>query len=185
MREPLDELICRHLVFDEGGRAIGFTPHLRIAVFIDLLSAALIPSHAAILVEAIRPALPTYTPGTWGIVAPKWGNPVLGYELGRALDVPLLLARDDNLFGRWFDGVVDASLTWVLVDDVASDGERLAEVVDRARGDGLRVSEARFVASRSEGDAMSVLEAEGISAVALRDLDDESLRKLHAEWRRR
>jgi orotate phosphoribosyltransferase len=184
MTDELDELICKHLEIADGGRAIGFSPHLRVEIFVDLLSAMLIPKHGRLLVDALCKTLPQHGGADWGIITPKWGNPVLGYRLAEAMDVPLLLARDDNLFGCWFDGVVDHSPKWFLVDDVASDGERLAEVVDRAREQGLRISYARFIVSRREGDAITTLDGEGISSLALREWDDAELRQLRASWRR-
>jgi hypothetical protein len=185
MTDELDELICKHLEIADGGRAIGFSPHLRVEIFVDLLSAMLIPKHGRLLVDTLCKTLPHSGSANWGIIAPKWGNPILGYRLAEVVDVPLLLARDDNLFGRWFDGVVDHSLRWLLVDDVASDGERLAELVERAREQGLRISEARFIISRREGDAISTLASEGIPSQALRECDDDQLRQLRASWRRR
>lgn len=96
----------------------------------------------------------------------------------------MLLARDDNLLGRWMDGVIGHSVRWLLVDDVASDSERLAELIERARAAGLRLNDARFIVSRREGDAIAVLEREGVRSVALREWDDEQLRQLRAAWRR-
>ncbi len=184
MADELDEVVCRHLEIADGGRAIGFSPHLRVEIFVDLLSAMLIPRHGQILVEAVREILPAIGDKEWGIVTPKWGNPILGYRLAEAADLPLLLARDDNLFGRWLDGVVDDSVNWLLVDDVASDGERLAELVERMRAEGLRLDDARFVISRREGDAIAVLEREGVQSIVLRKWDDDELRRLRARWRR-
>jgi 8-oxo-dGTP pyrophosphatase MutT (NUDIX family)/orotate phosphoribosyltransferase len=182
--DELDELICRHLEIADGGRAIGFSPHLRVEVFVDLLSAMLIPRHGRLLVDALGKVIPTAGNERWGLVVPKWGNPILGYRLAQAAELPLLLARDDNLFGRWLDGVVDHSVRWLLVDDVASDSERLAELVERARAEGLRLNDARFIVSRREGDAIAVLQREGVRSVALREWDDEQLRQLRAAWRR-
>lgn len=185
MTDTLDEIVCKHLEIVDGGHAIGFSPHLRVEIFVDLLSAMLIPGHGDLLVQEICaswPASKTLEPH--GIIAPKWGNPILGYEVARALSLPLLLARDDNLFGRWFDGILNHSVTWIPVDDVASDGERLAELVDRARQAGLRLKEARFIVARPEGDAMKMLEAEHVTAMALREWGDEQLRQLRADWRR-
>jgi hypothetical protein len=34
MTDELDELICKHLEIIDGGRAIGFSPHLRVEVFL-------------------------------------------------------------------------------------------------------------------------------------------------------
>lgn len=185
MTDALDELVCKHLEIVDGGCAIGFSPHLRIEVFVDLLSAMLVPTQSEILVQAICKSRPASKDGERsGIIAPKWGNPIFGYEVARALELPLLLARDDNLFGRWFDGVIDDSVTWTLVDDVASDGERLAELVDRAREEGLKITEARFILARPEGDAMKTLQTEAITATALREWSDEQLRQLRADWRR-
>lgn len=56
--DELDELICKHLEIVDGGRAIGFSPHLRIEVFVDLLSAMLIPEHGRLLVDALSRSLP-------------------------------------------------------------------------------------------------------------------------------
>ena len=184
MDDQLDKLVCRHLEIADGGHAIGFSPHLRVEVFVDLLSAMLIPRHGQVLVNAIREILPAAGHEKWGVVAPKWGNPILGYRLAEAAELPLLLARDDNLFGRWLDGVIDDSVRWLLVDDVASDGERLAELVERVRAQGLRLNDARFIVSRREGDAMTLLEREGVHSVALRQWDDEELLQLRAKWRR-
>jgi orotate phosphoribosyltransferase len=185
MDDRLDEIVCRHLEIADGARAIGFSPNLRVEVFVDLLSAMLIPRHGQLLVDALAEILPAAADDEeWGIVAPKWGNPILGYRLAEAANLPLLLARDDNLFGRWLDGVIDDSVRWLLVDDVASDGERLAELVERARAQGLRLNDARFIVSRREGDAITLLEREGVHSVALREWDDEQLLQLRARWRR-
>jgi adenine/guanine phosphoribosyltransferase-like PRPP-binding protein len=185
MIDPLDDLICRHLKIADGGRAIGFAPNLRVEVFVDLLSAMLVPSQGELIVEALAKGLPEVDQATSGIVAPKWGNPVLGYELAKALGLPLLLARDDRLFGRWFDGMLERERKWILVDDVASDGERLAELAERAQDEGIQISIARFVVMRREGDARVSLEAEKVPAEGLREWDDDELRQLQAEWLRR
>lgn len=185
MPDILDDLICRHLEIADGGRAIGYAPNLRVEVFVDLLSAVLVPSRGRILVDALVESLPKLDLKANGIVAPKWGNPVLGYELAQALDLPLLLARDDRLFGRWFDGMLERERNWLLVDDVASDGERLAELVERAQDEGIQISSARFVVIRREGDARRALESEHVLAEGLREWDDDELRQLQAEWRRR
>lgn len=181
--DELDELICRHLETADGGRAIGFSPYLRVELFVDLLSAALIPEQGVTLARALLSILPE-TDEALGLVAPKWGNPVLGYRLCETAGLPLLLARDDNLFERWFDGVVDNSLRWVLVDDVASDGERLGELIDRARDQGIRIEDARFIINRLEGDAFEILSSEGLDVHALRHWKDDDLRQLRASWRR-
>lgn len=185
MIDTLDDLVCRYLKIADGGRAIGFAPNLRVEVFVDLLSAALVPSQGKILVDALVKSLPELDRKTSGIVAPKWGNPVLGYELARALELPLLLARDDRLFGRWFDGTLEHERKWTLVDDVASDGERLAELVERAQDEGIQIPLARFVVMRREGDARAALESEKVPAEGLREWDDDELRQLQAEWLRR
>jgi len=183
--EPLDDLVCRYLDIVDGGRAIGFTPNLRVEVFVDLLSAALVPARAKVIVEALMSNLPAIDRDQDGILAPKWGNPVLGSEVARALGIPLLLARDDRLFGRWFDGSLERSRRWLLVDDVASDGERLAELVERAKDEGVKIAASHFVVTRTEGDAVERLAEEGISAKALREWGDEDLRQLLAQWRSR
>jgi len=184
MNGDLDSLVCRHLKIVDGGRAIGFAPNLRLEAFVDLLSAMLVPSQGKIIVDALTESLPSLDRTTSGIVAPKWGNPVLGYELAKALGIPLLLARDDRLFGRWFDGMLERERKWVLVDDVASDGERLAELVERALDEGIQISMARFVVMRREGDARAVLESEKVPAEGLREWNDDELLQLHAKWLR-
>jgi adenine/guanine phosphoribosyltransferase-like PRPP-binding protein len=183
--EPLDELVCQYVDVVDGGRAIGFAPNLRVEVFVDLLSAALVPARAKVLVEALLAKMPQVDRDRDGIVAPKWGNPVFGSELAKALGIPLLLARDDRLFGRWFDGNLEHHRRWFLVDDVASDGERLVELVERAQDEGVKISAAYFVVLRREGDAAELLTDEGIPIEALREWDDEDLRRLLAEWRGR
>lgn len=181
--DPLDDLVCRYLDIVDGGRAIGFTPNLRVEIFVDLLSAALVPARAQVMVEALLEELPDIDRDQHGIVAPKWGNPVLGSEVARALGVPLLLGRDDRLFGRWFDGTLERDRRWLLIDDVASDGERLAELVERAQDEGVKITAAHFVVIRKEGDAVELLANESVSAQALREWDDADLRKLLAQWR--
>jgi orotate phosphoribosyltransferase len=183
--EPLDDLVCKYLDVVDGGRAIGFTPNLRVEVFVDLLSATLVPALAQVIVEALLAKLPPIDRDQDGIVAPKWGNPILGSEVAKALDVPLLLARNDRLFGRWFDGLLEHKRRWLLIDDVASDGERLAELVERAQDEGIKIALANFVVIRKEGDAVELLLEEGVSAEALREWDDEDLRELLAQWRSR
>lgn len=183
--ELLDDLVCRYLDVVDGGRAIGFTPNLRVEVFVDLLSATLIPARAQVIVEALAENLPAIDRDRDGIVAPKWGNPVLGSEVARTLGIPLLLARDDRLFGRWFDGSLERDRHWLLIDDVASDGERLAELVERAQDEGVEIAASHFVVIRTEGDAVERLAEEGVSANALREWGDEDLRQLLARWRRR
>lgn len=71
MADELDGLVCRHLEIADGGRAIGFSPHLRVECFIDLLSAMLIPRYGQILVEALREILPATGDAKWGIVRQK------------------------------------------------------------------------------------------------------------------
>jgi len=183
--DALDELICRHLDAVDAGRAIGFAPNLRIEVFVDLLSAALVPHQASIVADALMASLPQMDQKASGIVAPKWGNPVLGYELARRLGIPLLLGREDRLFGRWFDGTLERNRKWYLVDDVASEGERLLELVERAEEEGIEIDSAYFVVVRREGDARAMLESEKVEIRTLREWDDEDLRRLQAEWRRR
>jgi orotate phosphoribosyltransferase len=183
--DALDELICRHLAVVDAGRAIGFAPNLRVEVFVDLLSAALVPHQASVIADALNTCLPQADRGASGIVAPKWGNPVLGYEMARRRGLPLLLGREDRLFGRWFDGTLERHRRWYLVDDVASEGERLVELVERAEEEGIEIDSAHFVVVRREGDARAMLESENVGVRTLREWDDDDLRRLQAEWRRR
>ena len=178
----LDDLVCHYLEFAEGGRAIGFVPDLRVELFVDLLSAALVADQGRAIARALIETLLAIDPEVDGVVAPKWGNPILGSHVADELGLPLLLGRDDNLFGRWFDGRLERDRRWFLVDDVASDGERLVELLDRAKDEGLEIESAHFVVVRSEGDAVQLLAEEGVPLTALRTWDDEGLRQLRARW---
>lgn len=181
------ETVCfLHLYVREGGH-VGRTRTFSMDYFVDLMSAALVTDHLEILTgELVSHIRRVADVGRFGVLAgPKRGNALLisktAYRIGKA---PLFI-KERPLFGKWLEGVYGDPGRAVIVDDVSSDGELLANCAVVMRESGFEVTDAYVLIDRTEGDSVERLAELGISLHPLLGLDDHKIRDLVSRARQR
>jgi orotate phosphoribosyltransferase len=155
--------------------------------FVDLMSAALVTDHLEILTtELVSHIRRVADLGRVGVLAgPKRGNALLiakaAYRVGKT---PLLI-KERPLFGKWLEGVYGDPGRAVIVDDISSDGELLANCTLVMRESGFEVTDAYVLVDRIEGDSVERLAELGVSLHPLLRLDDHNIRDLVSRARQR
>ena len=142
----------------DSPRSFGLLGQFSCQYFVDFLDAVhQEPFLQAATEVASRLFTPAVLDGAVSVVGPKNGNAVLCNALARNLGLPSASVRDYPLVGRYIEGHVESGRRSVVFDDVASDGEILADVVRHLRDAGARVEHAVAVVNRLEGDTREVL----------------------------
>jgi len=180
------QAICfLHLYVREGG-SVGRSRTIPVDYFVDLMTAALVPSH----LECLKQELVSHIRRTGDMTAittaagPKRGNALLLAAVARELKLEPLFVKERPLFGKMIEGIGGRPKRAMLVDDIASDGELLVHCVTTLRQDGYEVKEAFVLIDRREGDALDALAQEGVSLRALYSLGDQELESIAAIGRR-
>lgn len=179
----LESLVGPWVKYSADPLPLGRSGHIRISYFVDLLSAvhnpATLEALAAIYAEWISATFSL--DGCDAIVTPKRGNGLLGVRTAQILGKKSGLAKADILFGQWVEGSVGSGDTVILIDDIASDGELLADTADSLRRGGIFVARAFSLVDRKEGDSEISLERAGIDYSYLTRIDDTGLARLRQQ----
>lgn len=184
--DGIQDLVFRHLHLVEGGRSFGPDHIYRVERFIDLMSAAHVDRDLNVMTATLSQLIggPLFLPeGVNAIAGPKRGNSLLIRSLARHLGLTSIFVKSDPLFGYWLEGLAEPRSTCVLVDDVASDGEFLTEVVRRVRQQGHTLTQAYFLVVRTDTPLIESLEDEGVEVESIASADDRELAALAARRR--
>jgi orotate phosphoribosyltransferase len=181
------ETVCfLHLYEREGGH-VGRTRTFSMNYFVDLMSAALVRDHLKImtaeLVSHIRRAADLNEIDV--LAGPKRGNALLIANVAYELGLTPIFIKERPLFGKWLEGVDGDPECAIIVDDISSDGELLANCVQTLRESGYQVRDAYVLIDRTEGDSVELLSELGVSLHSLLDLDDHKIRGLVGRARQR
>ena len=175
------DLVFRHLHVVEGGRSFGPDHVFRVERFVDLMSAAHIDRDLHVMTSALAQLVggPLFLPESINtVVGPKRGNSLLIRSLAQHLGLASMYVKTQPLFGYWLEGVFEPNAKCILVDDVASDGEFLVDVVERVRERGHLVTDAYFLLVRTDTPVSETLEDAGIAVHALSTANDRELASL-------
>lgn len=181
------ETVCfLHLYEREGGH-VGRSRTFNMNYFVDLMSAALVRDHLEImtseLVGHIRRAADLS--GIDVLAGPKRGNALLIAKVAYELSLTPIFIKERPLFGKWLEGVGGDPERAIIVDDISSDGEMLANCVQTLRDCGYEVRDAYVLIDRTEGDSAEQLTERGVSLHPLLELDDHRIRDLVSRARQR
>jgi orotate phosphoribosyltransferase len=181
------ETVCfLHLYEREGGH-VGRTRTFKMDYFVDLMSAALVKDHLEVmggeLIGHIRRSADLNGIGV--LAGPKRGNALLIATVAYELGLTPLFIKERPLFGKWLEGVDGDPGRAIVVDDISSDGELLANCVQTLREGGYDVQDAYVLIDRTEGDSVDQLSELGVSLHSLLDLDDHKIRGLVGRARKR
>jgi orotate phosphoribosyltransferase len=181
------ETVCfLHLYEREGGH-VGRTRTFNMNYFVDLMSAALVRDHLDImgdeLVGHIRRTADL--DGVGALAGPKRGNALLIAKAAYELNLTPIFIKERPLFGKWLEGVDGDPGRAIVVDDISSDGELLANCVQTLRESGYEVRDAYVLIDRTEGDSVDQLSELGVALHSLLDLDDHRIRGLVGRARQR
>jgi orotate phosphoribosyltransferase len=182
---PLEAICFLHLSVREGG-SVGRNQIFPMDYFVDLMTAALVPSHLELmtreLVEHVRRSGKMNEITT--AAAPKRGNALLLVATARELKLEPLFIKERPLFGKMIEGIAGQPKKAILLDDISSDGELLVNCVKVLRESGYEVTDAFVLVDRPEGDARSALMAVGVTLSPLYSLGDQDLESIAAHGRR-
>lgn len=178
----LHSLVGRYSRFIDSGLPLGVHGTLRFMCFIDLLSAAHVRGDLALMADCLVDEISTEIDGqgVTVIASPKRGNVLLGYAVAEQLALKSLFVRDEILASHAVEGIYNKRDKVILIDDVSSDGELLADAVLFLRQEGLNVEGAFTVINRSDGDAERKLAAEGIALKSVLSVNDALVEDLMA-----
>jgi len=176
-------LLVRHLYHREAGGRFGIERQFRVRYFIDLMGAVHIEEDLEVLSPRLASALERVAGSEAEVAGPKRGNGILIRDVARRLGRASALVRDEPLFDRWIEGVLTPGATVVLVDDVSSDGQLLAQAALRLRTSGHSVDTCVVLVDRPEGDSKERLAEIGVELVPVYQLSDEELSVMEADRR--
>jgi orotate phosphoribosyltransferase len=161
---------------------IGRDGRIRVNHFLDLLSAAHRPGMLDYLGDLFARwlAQDDLVTSVDAIAAPKRGNALLAHNVAGRLGKRSGFVKENVLFGQWTEGEIRSGDRVLLIDDIASDGELLAEAVIALQHSGIFVSNAAVLVSRVEGDAARRLRAIDVRLHAAVELSDGDLAALLA-----
>ncbi|MGH3410733.1 MAG: hypothetical protein ACRDRJ_50795 [Streptosporangiaceae bacterium] len=176
---PIETVCFLHLYEREGGH-VGRTRTFNMNYFVDLMSAALVRDHLGImtseLVSHIRRSGDLNGVGV--LAGPKRGNALLIAGVAYELDRTPIFIKERPLFGKWLEGVDGDPERAIVVDDISSDGELLANCVQTLRDCGYAVHDVYVLIDRTEGDSVELLSELGVTLHSLLNLDDHKIRDL-------
>jgi orotate phosphoribosyltransferase len=161
---------------------IGRDGRIRVNYFLDLMSAVHQPELLDCLAEAFANYLKTAAPLQIldGIVAPKRGNALLAKRIAQLLGKRSGFVKENILFGQWIEGNIGSGDRVVLIDDVASDGELLAEAATALQRSGVYTDRIAVFVCRPEGDTEKLLARMEIEFGYCLKLSDSELGRLHS-----
>ena len=120
--------------------------------FVDLMTAALIPSHLEFmtgeLVEHMRQSGRVDRVTT--VACPKRGNPLLLAAVARELQLEPVFVKERPLFGKSTEGIGGRPKRAALVDDISSDGDLLVKCAKVLREGGYEVTDTFVLIDRPE-----------------------------------
>jgi len=182
---PLEAICFLHLYVLKGG-SVGRTRVFLVDYFVDLMTAALVPSHLECmtreLTEHVRRS--GRMDGVTTMACPKRGNALLLAAVARELQVEPLFVKERPLFGKILEGIGGSPKRAALLDDVSSDGELLVSCVAKLRECGYAVADAFVLVDRPEGDAPEALAEVGVRLWPLYRFSDRDLEQLAARGRK-
>lgn len=181
------EAVCfLHLYEREGGH-VGRTRTFSMNFFIDLMSAALVADHLEVLVAELVDHIRRVGDlnGVEVLAGPKRGNALMIAKAAHQLNKTPVFIKERALFGKWLEGVYGDPGRAVIVDDISSDGELLANCVRVTRESGFEVRDAYVLIDRTEGDSVERLAELGVALHPLLGLDDHKIRDLVGRARQR
>ncbi|MEY2472958.1 MAG: orotate phosphoribosyltransferase [Actinomycetota bacterium] len=186
MAEPEIALLRRicafHIAERESGWQFGLDGGVQTRMFVDLMSAA----HVDDTLQQLASLFAEFVRSTIGrefafVAGPKRGNSLLIRETARLLGVHSAFVKQQPLFGRWIEGPVDPTSPALVIDDVASDGELLLNVVERLRDEGHNVVGAAVLIDREEGDSRQLLGRAKVDFHFMMSSSDVDLQRIRAE----
>lgn len=182
MDDRLRRVFQKYIHQTRGGRPIGRQGTIRVSFFLDLLSAAHVPEDLGVLADVFVAELLREIKPTWDlVVGPKRGNCLFVKAVADRLRLRTSFVRDGIVFGRWVEGPAHPGDKVLLVDDVGSAGELLAEAVENLRKPGIYVDQAWVLVNRHEGDTEPQLRELGTQYRYVYDIDDEFLGELRGD----
>lgn len=156
---------------------IGRDGRIRVNYFIDLLSAV----HEPALLDDLARTFAHWLKTTRcmeaydALATPKRGNALLTYRVAQLLRCRCGFVKENILFGRWLEGEIRSGDRALLIDDVASDGELLADAVIALQRSGVFADHVAVLVSRAEGDAMGKLASLDVGISSRLQLSDADL----------
>jgi orotate phosphoribosyltransferase len=179
--KEIERLFALHIRQPSGGGVVGPYGTLRFSCFLDLLSAVHQPEALELLANALSQRILStpITPDLEAVAIPKHGNCLLGALVAKKVGKRTIFVRRDIIFGKRIEGTIAPRDKVILVDDVASDGALLMDVIQGLRHAGLHIERVFVFVNRSEGDAKQTVEGERIPFDACYDLDDDQLHKIY------
>lgn len=181
------ETVCfLHLYEREGGH-VGRTRTFSMNYFVDLMSAALVRDHLEIMCAELTGHIRRSADlsGVGVLAGPKRGNALLIAGVAYELSLTPIFIKERALFGKWLEGVDGDPGRAIIVDDISSDGELLANCVLTLRECGYEVKDAYVLIDRTEGDSVDLLAELDVGLHSLLDLDDHKIRGLVGRARQR
>lgn len=183
----LEQCYFRHLYFWDGeAKVFGMRRQFSASYFLDLMEASLVAEDRATMADALVQLISQHADrDSYDIVlGPKRGNALLMVAVGERLAADVVFVKERPLFGRRVEGLHKAGPRALLVDDISSDGEFLADCVASARETGITIDRAFTLVDRTEGDARDQLQAVGVELVSQRRLGDGDLAEIATKGRR-
>ncbi|HEY8473265.1 MAG TPA: hypothetical protein VIL37_11615 [Natronosporangium sp.] len=180
------ETVCfLHTYVREGG-SVGRNRIFHVDYFVDLMTAALIPSH----LECMKSELANHIrrsgqlKDVTTLACPKRGNLLLLTAVARELGMEPVFVKERPLFGKTLEGIGGRPKVAAVVDDVSSDGDLLVHCVQVLSANGYTVRRAFVLVDRPEGDAEEALAKVGVELVPLFRYSDQDLEALASRGRR-
>jgi len=183
---PLEAICFLHLYQRDGGSVGVYGRVFPMDYFVDLLSAALVPSHLEVLTHEMVEHLKGSgrLEGVTTAATPKRGNVLLTAAAAREAGLETVFIKQRPLFGKMVEGLGGRPKKAVLMDDISSDGELLSTSVRDLRDSGYEVTDAFVLIDRPECDAHDELAKIGVRLWPLRSFSDNELESIAARGRR-
>jgi orotate phosphoribosyltransferase len=182
---PLEAIYFLHLYQNEGG-SFGRYKNFPVDYFVDLMTAALVPSHLDCMTREMAAHVRRCgkLDGVTTVAGPKRGNPLLLVATANELGLEPVFVKERPLFGKTLEGIGGRPKRAILFDDISSDGQLLVNCVQVLREAGYAVSDAFVLVDRPEGDSEEALAEVGVRLWPLHRLADQDLESLAARGRR-
>lgn len=176
LTDELRSMFQNHVRKSTAGLPIGRDGRIRVHYFLDLLTACHDQACGLRLAQYFAAWLHAQnaTVDLQYVVGPKKGNVLFAWQVAAALKVNSAFIRENVLFGRWIEGYLKPGEKAILIDDIASDGELLADAVADLKRVGIFIDKVFVLVDRTEGDANRFLGQSGIGyhfCVRLSDAD--------------
>lgn len=156
---------------------IGRDGRIRVNYFLDLMGAVHNAQVLDQLTKQFADYLASFTPVNSydGIASPKRGNALLAYRTANRLGKRFCFVKEQILFGRWIEGNIGSGDKVLLIDDIASDGELLAETAEALQRAGIFVDRIAALVSRAEGDTERIARSMALDFQYLFQISDDDL----------